>query len=546
MAGDRLGQAFLRRSYQLITEVDTVRYGAAATFERVADLLYAWATVKGAPGFFVPRDRQTLSLNDRNTGAFLGVIDDRDAHLFTLRYLRPDRDLAGRFWITETELAMCNGVPRLAVKSSVNSLDSYGDESTFHRPSFVSLIAENIGLRDGGQRLMPQVWELTDNAEVGQLVALLTAPERRLPVVLISECTNRDDGFFDGYALDGDVLVQPLLGAAHFVRIKAAQTYELTRLVTPKWTTFDGAVRIYYPDFSLQNSDRRNHPYTTKWDIELGIVNGEVGPSYADRLLSGLRAYNTRRLDWSALGFQFYFTTQQKRLIRQREKHEQSVEEMCASYEAQIEQLQAESRENLSLSASYATDADNYKNDCAELRSQVASLKAQVETLRYQVVELTGDAESKNVPTSGSYTDIKDWVDRYFPDRIYLHPRAIRSLKDAAYDDIALVYRCLILLATDYHELRRGLITREEFERRCRAVDSGLEEGGAVTEMIAEGQGDTYFVDYACQRRKLERHLGKGNSRDPKHCLRIYFFWDDESQLVVVGSLPQHLDNHMT
>jgi hypothetical protein len=37
-----------------------------------------------------------------------------------------------------------------------------------------------------------------------------------------------------------------------------------------------------------------------------------------------------------------------------------------------------------------------------------------------------------------------------------------------------------------------------------------------------------------------------GNTRDPMRCLRIYFFWDDDEQQVVVGSLPAHLENHMT
>jgi hypothetical protein len=37
-----------------------------------------------------------------------------------------------------------------------------------------------------------------------------------------------------------------------------------------------------------------------------------------------------------------------------------------------------------------------------------------------------------------------------------------------------------------------------------------------------------------------------GNTRDPERCLRIYYFWDDESQQVVVGSLPGHLDTRAT
>jgi hypothetical protein len=36
-------------------------------------------------------------------------------------------------------------------------------------------------------------------------------------------------------------------------------------------------------------------------------------------------------------------------------------------------------------------------------------------------------------------------------------------------------------------------------------------------------------------------HVKKGNSREARNCLRIYFFWDEEREQVVVGHLPAHL-----
>lgn len=62
-------------------------------------------------------------------------------------------------------------------------------------------------------------------------------------------------------------------------------------------------------------------------------------------------------------------------------------------------------------------------------------------------------------------------------------------------------------------------------------------------------EGDSYFVQYppgATQWKFLELHLKKGTSKDVRFCLRIYFFWDEEIQLVVVGWLPNHLDTKAT
>lgn len=41
---------------------------------------------------------------------------------------------------------------------------------------------------------------------------------------------------------------------------------------------------------------------------------------------------------------------------------------------------------------------------------------------------------------------------------------------------------------------------------------------------------------------KLDRHLRKGTGRNPRECMRIYFFWSDEDSQVVIGFLPAHLD----
>lgn len=82
--------------------------------------------------------------------------------------------------------------------------------------------------------------------------------------------------------------------------------------------------------------------------------------------------------------------------------------------------------------------------------------------------------------------------------------------------------------------------------QECKVVDSGLEERGAITEVAAGMEGDTYFVQYRGKRRMFDRHLAKGSNKDRRYCLRIYFFWDAEDQMVVIGDLPHHLDTAAT
>ncbi len=62
-------------------------------------------------------------------------------------------------------------------------------------------------------------------------------------------------------------------------------------------------------------------------------------------------------------------------------------------------------------------------------------------------------------------------------------------------------------------------------------------------------EGATYFVRWPVAgggEEFLECHLRKGSGTDARHCLAIYFFWDQAGEQVVVGWLPGHLENRMT
>jgi hypothetical protein len=65
------------------------------------------------------------------------------------------------------------------------------------------------------------------------------------------------------------------------------------------------------------------------------------------------------------------------------------------------------------------------------------------------------------------------------------------------------------------------------------------------TEVLGE-QGDEYLTQHNGRKRELDRHLKKGNSRDARYCFRLYFFWDEDNEQVVVGWLTSHLGTRLT
>lgn len=129
-------------------------------------------------------------------------------------------------------------------------------------------------------------------------------------------------------------------------------------------------------------------------------------------------------------------------------------------------------------------------------------------------------------------------------ERIVVLPRALQGAKKSLYASPDTVYGALELLAGPYRELRAGRISHEAFLQALAGAEMQFE--GSVAPNVAGEQGDAYFVTWRGRRRFLDLHLRKGGGRDERYCLRIYFFWDEQAQKVVVGWLPSHLSNSLS
>ncbi|KAK0039497.1 hypothetical protein Bpfe_031084 [Biomphalaria pfeifferi] len=129
-------------------------------------------------------------------------------------------------------------------------------------------------------------------------------------------------------------------------------------------------------------------------------------------------------------------------------------------------------------------------------------------------------------------------------DQLLILPRALAEAKRATVSNVRLVYDALSMLADTYVATKLCQLPRDALMRRCREL--GLSIGRSVDPSRAGSEGDEYFVTYKGRRRFLESHVGRGTSRDPRYTVRIYFFYDEEDHVVVVGWLPTHLSCSLT
>ena len=141
-----------------------------------------------------------------------------------------------------------------------------------------------------------------------------------------------------------------------------------------------------------------------------------------------------------------------------------------------------------------------------------------------------------------SYADLPAWTERHFPGRVALAGRALRSLRSAAFEDVALVGKAIELLGTTYHEIKTegGKASRETYEDELRELR--LQDAPGLSPTAQGRARDDFSIEWNGRSLTLDRHLkNNAKTRDPRHCFRLYFTWDDKDGQVVIGHLPGHM-----
>jgi hypothetical protein len=212
--------------------------------------------------------------------------------------------------------------------------------------------------------------------------------------------------------------------------------------------------------------------------------------------------------------------------------------EQVAALNAKIAEADQYAREFDDLSSQYKQEAERYSNENRSLQFQNDALRAAIETK-------TGTSADANITIPDNYEDMQDWVEENLAGRLVLHPRAAQGIKKAVYQDVGLAYQCLLLLASEYRDMRLAYKDNAKnlWEDGLKRLE--LRFGGSISKERAGEQGETYFVRHPLgtnQRQFLEFHLRKGSTKNDQMCLGVYFFWDEDTSQVVVGWLPSHLE----
>lgn len=470
-----------------------------------------------------------------------------DRLLWTVRFRFPAKDKTMWFY----DIAMIEKAGELLFGIKIET-DAGNDLKAAQERIFLpDMLLSEIGLLQV-RPISEKPWLIDNPDEVGELVCFLNSPRRSLPVILIS-AVNRNHWSFTptppDYLVNAEYLASHVKGYAHVVRLGFRAAFEFSGQVGRSWSTYDGACRTYFSNVDFEKGLPSQHVCNRKDIIWFWKYADQNGPhAYTSFLIDmAHRTVSTNRINWQNLYFVPDARILQAELQLAHAAHTANAPERELAMQKHIDALQrklgaAEEENNDWL------DELDHANEAVEFYKQEnVSLRLQLDAMRMHLMRQSGQSPDDEIPIPDHYRELPDWVCRHLAGRLVLLPRAERAVVKAEYGEAGMVYRALLILANEYRDSRLGLGSDHIF--RSALAKYGMEFSGSIDKARAGQEGDAYFVNYPLgtnDRVMLKFHIERGNSREPRYCMRIYFFWDEDTSQVVVGWLPSHLNNRAT
>ena len=161
--------------------------------------------------------------------------------------------------------------------------------------------------------------------------------------------------------------------------------------------------------------------------------------------------------------------------------------------------------------------------------------------IRLLEARLAGSSAYTGTPIPDDLDGFEQWCRDNLAGSVELANRAFQGVRKSEFHDPKFIYRALLLLRDYYVPMRvEGTPERRDafFVELARLELEDSPTGDGI-----KFAPDVYSVQHGSTRRPLDKHLKGRDSRDRRFGFRLYYFWDDEGQVVVVGWLPTHLDN---
>lgn len=450
------------------------------------------------------------------------AVEDTQRVLWSSRVDRPDSSVAQRMWTTEVVVGRAGGgAAMFSLRLLANSPEQVLNIDPAV-PGLVQSIAKECGLGHGGVRYQATSFSVTDAIGVEHLIEALLNPDRAIPFIVFSRGSRDSIRNFQA-----DLLARSLMGLARVVLVPGNLATILTQRFGKNLTALNGAARVYMPGFSDDANPYRHRQFLpvatssgTSWDRSLSQI----------RWITAAESIKRRQLGDDVLAFaDVREASQDLERERLRASGSGAQQQLTVALE-QITSLKDDLRRANSETRQWMNEFERSDAESKSFERQSRGANVRVQQLLAQI-QARGESPDSNVSLPTAWADFPEWCDETLAGRVILSSRARRELKAPAYESPETTARCLLWLANEYRD--------SKMEGGSGDLRKPLEEGihndrcGADSFEFLWSDGERVLVEW---------HIKNGgNTREPRRCLRIYYFWDESQQVVVVASLPAHL-----
>lgn len=483
--------------------------------------------------------RQSFELTDIGAQR-TAAVSLRDPIYWAARLDDADKTVPLRTWVTEIGVGVDANGDVLFGTRLICATRGVQEPPQRSIPGFVTPVITSGPVELDGIEVKRRPRFLVTERDVHKLVELLELPTRQADVLVFS-LPEGSTSEIDTAASAIDVQAK-LQGVAHVFVISGPASFFLTDTVGRELSVFRQAVRTYHPGFRAWIDQPSDHPLAladriavwgnegpeafVRWIVNQSLASSIQGHLREDRLPS----FNTVR----QLGAQAERTD-----LRESGG---SDKELLKLFEQDNEQLRSELKEQREEHDGLLATAEA-ERELAVQDGNAAKAKALERLHRIRILEqrLALLTDQQQTPLPDSFENFEDWCRENLVGSVELMGKAFQGVRKCEFHDPQFIYRSLLLLRDYYVPMRieGSLDRRDAYQQALR--DLQLEE--SPTGDGIKFASDLYSVQYGSSRRALDRHLKGSDSRDRRFGFRLYFFWDDEEQVAVVGWLPSHLDN---
>ena len=428
-------------------------------------------------------------------------------------------------------------------------------------PNIFKNLSTSCGLSVDGKTVTdkPTIIRTNDadaSSQMQFLQELMEAPDRTCPVVVIT--LPNGSSIPETAAINPNRLAKIAQGMAHtFVISNQLANDFLVTKYGKYMSVFNGAVRVYNPDFRPFERDPGYHPLF----LAKHINDDDTSAENLENAIRDKAFQLSVELRDSAYQLPL-FSDAQRELSSRRAKlskaHHQGLKgsKLAESLRAQIaekdqtiETLQTDCDEALETAVAEEQRAIDAEEQLEKVSSLLEIANAEIDQMRRKLGK--PGTPSARVVGNVSFPDvseIENWAQLYLGERVVLHPNAIKTIKGTQHERPELIFQSLLALGNEYWAMRAsekaGSSLLQGFQHAIGKL--GLDESSTLTKAQMNKFQKGYTFEFGRRPVCMDRHLKGNNSRRDSRVFRVYFNWDQNNKRVLVGHMPTHLRNSMT